>query len=257
MSRSAAHGYFCWHELMSKDPAGSEAFYTGVVGWTAAKMPTPGHDYTILSWSGQQMAGLMQLPDEAAAMGAPSQWVGYMTVTDIQETVAAVGAAGGQVFMPATAVPGVGTIAMFADPWGATFAVMQPESGNMAVPPKSTPGGFAWNELYTSNAAAALSFYQGLFGWELLSTMDMGPMGSYHILGRGDRQFVGLMQRPEQVAHDCWLSYIEVTDIAGGVARAQAAGGQLLTGPHQVPGGDFVAQVCDPQGVLVGLHARR
>ena len=33
---SEDHGRFIWYELMTPDQAGSEAFYTKVVGWTAA-----------------------------------------------------------------------------------------------------------------------------------------------------------------------------------------------------------------------------
>ena len=45
-------------------------------------------------------------------------------------------------------------------------------------------GTFSWHELATSDNEAAFAFYSGLFGWDAISRMDMGPMGTYLILAR-------------------------------------------------------------------------
>jgi len=50
---------------------------------------------------------------------------------------------------------------------------------------------FCWNELMTSDSAAAFDFYSKIFGWKLLQEMDMGPMGTYRIYGIRDQQFGG------------------------------------------------------------------
>ena len=44
-----------------------------------------------------------------------------------------------------------------------------------------------------------------------------------------------------------------VESIAGGIARAKDKGGKLLRGPDEVPGGDWVAHVEDPEGVSFQL----
>ena len=52
-----------------------------------------------------------------------------------------------------------------------------------------------------------------------------------------------------------WLYYIRVDDVGAAVERVKSLGGQVLNGPMQVPGGDVVAQCCDPQGGAFALHA--
>ncbi|MBI5610548.1 MAG: VOC family protein [Deltaproteobacteria bacterium] len=252
--RIKSHGYFCWHELMTKDTNASQDFYTVVAGWNAQKMPMPGMDYTVFQTGAQGMAGMMGMPDDAAAMGAPSQWVGYVAVTDIAATIAEAVQRGGSVYHEPTTVPTVGTFALLADPWGAAFAVLQPERNGDLVPPAPIPGDFAWNELYADDPEGAIAFYQALFGWDLQYSHDMGPEGKYHLLGLNGRQFVGLWKRPQQVGKSKWLSYIAVADVDAAVKSAKAQGGQVLVEPMEVPGGARVAQVVDNVGAHIALH---
>lgn len=254
MSLIASHGYFCWHELLSKDPDGAKAFYPAVVGWTAQSAPMADMDYTLFLSGEAQVAGLMKLPPEAEQMGAPSHWGGYVAVTDVEAAVAAASAQGAQIYVPPMAIPGIGNFSTLADPWGAAFSVLQPETDDGAAPPEPGVGGFTWNELYTDDVSGALAFYQGLFGWELQGTHDMGPMGPYHLLGKGDRQFVGLMKRPAEMPVCAWVSYICVADIQQAAEAVKTAGGQVVMGPHQVPGGSWIAQIVDAQGTYVALH---
>lgn len=254
MSRIAGHGYFCWHELLSKDPDGAKLFYPQVAGWTARSAPMGELDYTLFLSGESQIAGLMKLPAEAEAMGAPSQWVGYVLVTDVEASVAAAVDLGAKVYVPPMLIPGIGNFATLADPWGATFSVLQPEVDDGSVPPPPGVGGFSWNEVYTDDVQQALAFYQDLLGWKLQGTHDMGPMGPYHLLGLGERQFVGLMKRPANMPVCTWVSYISVADIQQTAAAVQSAGGQVLMGPHQVPGGGWIAQILDAQGTYLALN---
>ena len=45
-----------------------------------------------------------------------------------------------------------------------------------------------------------------------------------------------------------WLSYVNVADSNRAVTTAKAAGGRLLHGPVEVPGGSWIALFMDPQG---------
>lgn len=254
MTWNASHGYFCWHELLSTDPSGAKAFYPAVAGWTAQAAPMGDLDYTLFLHGDRQIAGLMQLPTEAAQMGAPSQWCGYVAVTDLDATLAAATSQGAQVYVPPMKIPGIGAFATLADPWGAAFCVLQPEGDDGRVPPAPGVGGFTWNELYTEDVAAAVVFYQGLFGWDLQGTHAMGAMGPYQLLGKGDQQFVGLMKRPAEMPVCAWLSYICVDDLAQAAQAVKIAGGQVLMGPHQVPGGSWILHIADPQGTYLALH---
>ncbi|MFM2059276.1 MAG: hypothetical protein RLY71_3661 [Pseudomonadota bacterium] len=54
-----------------------------------------------------------------------------------------------------------------------------------------------------------------------------------------------------QGARPAWHGY--VADITAALARVGAHGGTLLMGPHQVPGGSWIAHCLEPQGALFAL----
>jgi predicted enzyme related to lactoylglutathione lyase len=66
------------------------------------------------------MGGMMGQP-----AGTPSHWVAYFAVADVDTAVAAAEQAGGRVLTPPFDTP-YGRMAPIADPFGATFMLMQP-----------------------------------------------------------------------------------------------------------------------------------
>ncbi len=54
-----------------------------------------------------------------------------------------------------------------------------------------------------------------------------------------------------------WGIYFRVPDVHAAVDRVKETGGQVLNGPMEVPGGDWVAQCVDPQGAHFSLHQRK
>jgi len=67
------------------------------------------------------------------------------------------------------------------------------------------------------------------------------------------------MNKPAQMANvpPNWQIYFRVPDVQAAVERVKANGGQILNGPNEVPGGDWVATAADPQGAVFGLHAKK
>ena len=118
-------GSFVWYELMTSDPAAATAFYTKVVGWTAADSGMPGMQYTLVSAGADQVGGIMATPEEARAMGAPPAWTGYIAVADVDAAAAAITAAGGTQHHAPDDIPGIGRFAVMADPQGAAFIVFR------------------------------------------------------------------------------------------------------------------------------------
>jgi uncharacterized protein len=55
----------------------------------------------------------------------------------------------------------------------------------------------------------------------------------------------------------CWTYYFNVDAADAAAARFQAAGGRVLDGPHQVPGGSWIVQCRDPQGAMFSVVAPR
>jgi len=249
---------FVWHELMTSDAPAATAFYTAVLGVATAVQPMPDGDYTLLSAGGTQVAGLMALPAAAAAAGARPGWTGYVAVADVDAKAAAVQAAGGTVCHPPADIPGVGRFATVADPHGAVFTLFSGSgSDEPPVSTPGTPGTVGWNELMANDLDSAWGFYSGLLGWVKDTAVDMGPMGTYQLFApaAGAPAIGGMMTRPPELPAAFWLHYFNVAAIDAGAQRVRDAGGQVLNGPMEVPGGSWIVQCMDPQGAAFALVA--
>ena len=75
---------------------------------------------TLTNVKGRQIGGAMNPPMEEV----PPHWNVYFNVEDVDATVAKALELGGQVVAPAFDVPGVGRMAVLADPQGAMFNLM-------------------------------------------------------------------------------------------------------------------------------------
>jgi len=257
-ARPTPIGQHVWYELMTTDLAGAEAFYASVIGWTVQDSGQAGPRYDMLKVGEQPVGGMMALPPEACAAGARPAWHAYITVKDVDAAAQAVAADGGQVWVPGTDIPGVGRFSMVSDPGGASFYLFSPLPGDAPPPlPAGTPGKFAWHELYAHDLDAAWAFYARHFGWSEADAIDMGEMGRYQLYrtAAGSDAVGGMMTKPPQVPRPCWLYYVNVPAIDAAVERVRTAGGQILNGPMQVPGGQWIVNAIDPQGAAFSLVA--
>lgn len=118
------HGIFCWNELMTRDPAKAEKFYSDLLGWEAADSGMPGMKYTLFKVGETQAAGCMMMPEEIPAH-VPSHWMGYITVDDIDAIAKRTQELGGKVEHPPTDIPNLGRFCVISDPTGAVVALMQ------------------------------------------------------------------------------------------------------------------------------------
>jgi uncharacterized protein len=252
-----ANGSFVWYELMSSDTEGASAFYCDVVGWQARDASVQGVAYTLLSVDGADVAGLMALPPQAEAAGARPGWNGYVAVDDVDAQAARIAAAGGTVHRPPDDIPGVGRFAMVADPGGAVFALFKGAMacGEWQRPALNAPGRVGWHELYAADGAAAFAFYAGQFGWSKDQAMDMGEMGIYQLFSVGGEAVGAMLTKPATVPAPFWNFYFNVEAIDAAAGRIKAGGGQVVMGPMEVPGGQWIVQCRDPQGGFFSLLA--
>lgn len=249
-------GRFVWYELLTSDPKGAIAFYTEVIGWKAQAWEKG--DYTM--WVGSQgpLGGVTMLPEQAKQMGASPYWQANVQVDDVDATVAKVKELGGKVYVVED-VPDVGRFAVIADPQGAVISVFTPGS-EMAPHDVTKDGEFSWHELYTTDHEAAFAFYRQIVGWEKLGEFDMGAMGKYLLWGRDGKQLGGMMTMPPgmktpdgRAVPPNWMYYVTIKDLDGALARAKAKGARVLNGPMEVPGGQRIVQLMDPQGAAFAL----
>jgi predicted enzyme related to lactoylglutathione lyase len=252
------HGQFCWYDLMTSDQPAAKAFYGAVLGWGSMEAGgTP--PYTLWTLDGDNVGGLMALPKEAADMGLPPSWMGYVAVDDCDAYAAKVVEAGGAIHRPPTDIPEVGRFAVVADPQGAVFILMRPlRDDSPARPGPEALGYVGWRELMAGDAPAVFDFYGKLFGWKKDQAFDMGPMGVYQLFATRADPVGGMMTSPPGAPWPPhWQYYFNVGDIDAAKARVEAGGGKVLMGPEQVPTGQWILQVTDPQGALFGLLGSR
>jgi uncharacterized protein len=251
---NTSNGLFVWHDHLTKDPKAAIAFYTNVVGWTT--QPYDDTDHYVM-WVGSQgpLGGVMKLPGEAAKMGAPPHWMGNVQVADVDATAALTKNLGGKVYKEPSDILTVGRFAVIADPQGASIAIFKP-SIVMTLHDSSKDGEFCWNELLTSDSAAAFKFYSAIFGWKILQEVEMGPTGTYRVFGLGDKSFGGMMTTPTGTPMPpMWMYYVETKDLDAAMRRATEKGAKVMNGPMEVPGGARIVQLMDPQGAAFALHA--
>jgi len=248
------HGDFIWYELMTGDVEAAIPFYEAVLKWTAEKFDNAPGGYWVFSRDGAGIAGGMVLPAEAVARGARPGWIGYVGVDDVDVAVRDILAAGGAAHMPATDIPGVGRMAMLADPQGAMFYVMRGSSDEASAAfDQARPGHGNWNELHTSDPSAGLDFYAARFGWSEARVFDMGPIGDYRIIGQGGREIGGVMKAQPGGPPATWCFYFGVEDIHATAEAIRANGGSVMHSPAEVPGGAYTLVAADPQGAVLGF----
>lgn len=258
-------GSFIWYELVTGDAAAAKRFYDPVVGWSIQEETVaPGLEYRMITRSdGGNAGGVMTLDDEMRSQGARPVWLGYLHVADVDRAVEAIGADGGRVMMQPWDQPGVGRLAMVADPSGAPFYLMAPEpmpdgtSGTSDVFSVDQPQHVRWNELSSEDPDAAVAFYARHFGWRQDGDMDMGELGKYQFLYHGDTMIGAVMPKMPQMPASSWTFYIGVDDIDRATAAVRSGGGQVLQEPIEIPGGEYSMNAVDPQGASFGLVGPR
>ena len=250
-------GSWIWYELVTPDPAAAKAFYEPVVGWTlqAGTAETGGYGF-IISPDGAMSGGVLPLTAEMQAGGARPGWLGYIGVDDCDAAVAEIETAGGRCLMPPRDIAMAGRIALIADPGGALFYVMTPSpppgGGVSTAFSPELPGHCGWNELHAADAAKAIAFYTDRFAWTLGGAMDMGEHGTYQFIEH-DGVGIGAIMGCMAGAPPRWNHYFLVPSIAGAVAVATERGAQIVHGPMEVPGGQWMVQAIDPQGTFFCL----
>jgi hypothetical protein len=248
---------FCWYELMTNDAAAAGRFYSDVVGWKAEKAQGEMPYTMFLTPAGPPVGGMMGISPEMAQQGARPGWVGYVAVDDLEASTAKVTELGGTVHRPPAEIPGVGRFSVVADPFGAVFMLFQAAAGYTMPADGEGPGFIAWRELMAGDLEPAWAFYSALLGWTKDTDHDMGPMGAYRLFKTGgDNAAGGMMTKPAELPASFWTYYFTVDGVRSATDRLTGAGGKVMNGPMQVPGGDWVVQAMDPQGAMFALFSK-
>lgn len=123
-----AHGDIAWIECASGDVEATKAHYARLCGWTYEGMPLPrgGGTYWLIHAGEKSLGGIIS--KDIIPYEVPAHWLVYLEVGDIAAAVATVRADGGKVYRDPFDIPGIGQIAIVAEPSGAGLGLFQPFS---------------------------------------------------------------------------------------------------------------------------------
>ena len=239
-------GVPCWADLMVPDVVAAGAFYAAVLGWEVPEPDEQYGGYVVAHRGGHAVAGIG--PEQP---GARTAWTLYFASDDADGTTAAVEEAGGSVLAPPMDVGPLGRMAVAADPAGAVFGVWQ--AGTMiGAALVNEPGGLTWEDLRSTDPAAAQAFYSAVFGFQgdplAMAGPDYGTFRLPHeqapLGGMG-----GMMGSPEGTPSH-WLVYFAVADTDAALAAAEQAGG-TVTMPAKDTAFGRIGGVRDPYGAEI------
>lgn len=239
-------------ELVTPDLAVAKQFYAGLFGWTFRDVQSAGTKYAEASLDGRPVAGMIQRDVPAGEHRQPA-WLTFIAVRDADSAKAIALQHGAKILFGPRSIPNRGREAIFADPQGAIFAVLDSSSGD---PPDvlAAPGEWIWSSLITTDPDTDAAFYQTLFDYEVFDLP--ADEGAQHVMFASDnyaRASANTLPANQANAHPHWLNYVHVEDTVKMTAKLVALGGRVLVEPRMDRHGGKVAVVADPQGAPFGL----
>ncbi len=185
---------------------------------------------------------------ELATTGAPSLWNTYPALDSVDDAVAKVEAAGGQVAIAPFDVTDAVRMAFVLDPSGAAVAFWQADL-HIGASLVNEPGTITWNELITTEPSAA-AFYEQVLGLAT-SVMDMGS-GEYTLFEAAGQEVGGTVAPQMPGVPNHWHVHFDVANADASVAKVTERRGSILAEPFDTPVGR-TAVVGDPQGAAFSI----
>lgn len=246
-------GSFVWHDLATTDVPGAKSFYQAVLPWTT-KPWEDAQVYTMWMNDGTPIGGLAPMSEKRIAAGEASHWLPFVYVYDVDACTRQAVKLGGSIRKAPKEFPNAGSWSVIRDPSGAMIGLFEPTQSPPGHTGPARRGEFSWHELRTADYKVAFEFYSKLFRWEKMGEHDMGAMGIYLIFGHKGQTYGGMFNRAPDMPSPDWMSYVRVDNATSAAESVKQAGGTVLRGPHEVPGGDIIAMCSDPAGAMFAVH---
>ena len=106
-------------ELNTTDLDKAKAFYGKLFDWKLEDLPMEENSYTMIKVGEGTAGGMMKHP----VPGAPSSWLAYVAVDDIEAATKKAKSLGATVMKDVTEVMGAGWFSVLIDPTGAAIAL--------------------------------------------------------------------------------------------------------------------------------------
>jgi predicted enzyme related to lactoylglutathione lyase len=261
-------GVPCWVDASEPDPEAAVGFYSDLFGWEFEDVmpPRAPGKYFIARLRGLDAAAVGSVPHAAPQR---AMWNTYIWVDSADETASKVRDAGGSVVIEPYDVMDSGRVAMFADPEGATFWVLQ-SNQHKGAQVVNKPGSLNFNGLNIRDVEGAKAFYGSVFGWRTLA-LD-GGAEMWKLAGYGDflerdnpdlrkqmaeadapAGFEDVVATINPIADDQpdtpanWSVTFAVDDADATAAKATELGGKVIVPPFDAPWVRMTI-IGDPQG---------
>jgi predicted enzyme related to lactoylglutathione lyase len=244
-----AAGTPCWSSLMAHRADRARDFYEALFGWEFTPGPEQLGRYVFAEQAGRRIAGI---GEGAADQYQAVSWTMMLAVDDADQAAELVRERGGTVGVGPLDAGEDGRLAIAVDPSGAVFGIWEGEPAPVEDR-TGEPGTAAWYELLTRESALVVPFYQAVFGFG--AEPSRGGEADRVLLTVGGRAVAGVrgvgrdLSR-ERGAH--WMTYFEVADVPGVVARTTELGGGVLEPPHDSRWGRTAA-LADPEGAAFSV----
>lgn len=226
---SAPVGTPVWVEMAGSDLDASAAFYHALFGWTRAPYSDVSFDFSL---GELEIGGLLPKIGDV-----PDSWKVYLKVDDIEATLIAAVAAGGRVLHEPVREADDGSWALLEDPSGAEVGVWQAVSFP-GFESHGIPGAPCWFELHTKDFAAAVPFYEKVFGSAVTS---IGDSDDFRMVVFGDpgTAYAGIYDaaNSDLTTRSQWMAYFAVQDAGRAAEVVRAQGGEVIDGPSDTPFG--------------------
>jgi predicted enzyme related to lactoylglutathione lyase len=111
-------------ELNTTDVDKSKSFYGKLFDWKLEDVPMGGFTYTMIKPGSGPGGGMMKHP----VPGAPSAWLAYVQVDDIQAATNKAKSLGATIMKDVTEVMGAGWLSILLDPAGAALGLWKPKA---------------------------------------------------------------------------------------------------------------------------------
>ncbi len=242
-------GRFVWHDLVTDDVDAAKRFYGELFGWGFGSTPE-NERFTVITLNGKPIAGII-LEDEAERDLPTARWFSSVSVEDVDDAVEAALDRSAEVDIPPSDLPDRGRYSVLHDPQGAALVLLRATGGDPATSAEYGTGEFLWTELWTRDAAAAVSFYEAVLGYDSEFTGD--ETRRYFILSREGQPHAGIGQLPPVDADPAWLPYVAVGSVREIVGRVPELGGEVILPPEAISRGS-AALIADPTGGIIAVQ---
>ena len=252
LSSEPLTGKFIWHDLVTSDLEADKRFYTGLFGWSYEQRTGPnGNPYTLAKTGDRFVAGMVvePQPEDGSII---SRWLGYLSVPDVVHAVGQNATAGGSAVVERLDINDYVRVAANIDPQGAVLGLAQSSIGDPDDSQAGRSGRVVWNELLSSDPAAAAGFYRMLAGYQIDVLQRNG--GEYTLLLADGIKRAGILENPLDGAEPMWLTHFGVQDVNAATARVDGLGGRVLLAPTADIREGKLALVVGPSGALFALQ---